>query len=58
MKAFKIVVTGPFNAGKTTLIKTLCGRILESDRRLLVETVKPTTTALSISGCWSSMRSA
>ena len=44
MKAFKIVVTGPFNAGKTTLIRTLCGRILESDRRLLVETVKPTTT--------------
>lgn len=44
MKAFKIVVTGPFNAGKTTLIKTLCGRILQSDKRLLVETVKPTTT--------------
>lgn len=44
MRAYKIVVTGPFNAGKTTLIRTLCGKILESDRRLLVETVKQTTT--------------
>jgi small GTP-binding protein len=44
MRTYKIVVTGPFNAGKTTLIKTLCGKILESDRRLLVETVKQTTT--------------
>ncbi|MCX8187785.1 MAG: ATP/GTP-binding protein [Nitrososphaeria archaeon] len=44
MKAFKILVTGPFNAGKTTLIKTLCGRILESDKRLSVETFKETTT--------------
>lgn len=44
MKVYKIVVTGPFNAGKTTLIKTLCEKILESDKRLLVETVKSTTT--------------
>ncbi|MEM3793960.1 MAG: ATP/GTP-binding protein [Candidatus Bathyarchaeia archaeon] len=44
MRTYKIVVTGPFNAGKTTLIRTLCGKILESDRRLLVETVKQTTT--------------
>jgi len=44
MRAYKIVVTGPFNAGKTTLIRTLCGKILESDRRLLVETIKQTTT--------------
>ncbi len=44
MKTFKILVTGPFNAGKTTFIKTLCGEILESDRKLSVETVKSTTT--------------
>ncbi|MCS7132099.1 MAG: ATP/GTP-binding protein [Aigarchaeota archaeon] len=44
MKAFKILVTGPFKAGKTKIIKTLCGRILESDKRLSVETFKETTT--------------
>lgn len=44
MRVLKIVVTGPFNAGKTTLIKTLCGRVLGSDKKLLVESVKSTTT--------------
>ena len=34
MKTYKIVVAGPFNAGKTTLIRTLCGKILETDRRI------------------------
>ncbi len=44
MRTFKIIVTGPFNAGKTTFIRTLCGRILETDRMLSIKTVKPTTT--------------
>ena len=44
MKTFKILVTGPFNAGKTTFIKTLCGKILNSDKRLLIKTVKSATT--------------
>ena len=33
MRTLKIVVTGAFNAGKTTLIKTLCGRILKTDMK-------------------------
>lgn len=44
MKTFKILVTGPFNAGKTTLIRTLCGKILGSDKELLIKSVKETTT--------------
>ena len=31
MKVYKVVVAGPFNAGKTTLIKTLCGNILSTE---------------------------
>lgn len=45
MKAFKILVTGPYNAGKTTLIKTLCSSALTTDRRVYADgLVKPTTT--------------
>lgn len=44
MKAIKILVTGPFNAGKTTLIKTLCGKILQTDKQLRSKTLKETTT--------------
>jgi small GTP-binding protein len=45
MKVFKIVVTGPYNAGKTTLVKTICSEALTTDRRVLSdELVKPYTT--------------
>ncbi|MCD6591634.1 MAG: ATP/GTP-binding protein [Thaumarchaeota archaeon] len=44
MRTLKIVVTGAFNAGKTTLIKTLCGRILKTDMKLSINAVKQTTT--------------
>ncbi len=45
MKIYKIVVTGPYNAGKTTLIKTICGEALTTDKRVLSDDqVKSTTT--------------
>ncbi len=45
MKIFKIVVTGPYNAGKTTLIKTVCSEALTTDRKVASdEFVKSTTT--------------
>jgi len=45
MRSYKILVAGPFNAGKTTLIRTLCGEALTSDKRLgFSEAIKPTTT--------------
>jgi len=43
MKAYKIVVTGPFNAGKTTFVKTLCSRTMGSEAASL-DPRKPTTT--------------
>ncbi|MCX8193480.1 MAG: GTP-binding protein [Nitrososphaeria archaeon] len=45
MKILKILITGPYNAGKTTLIKTLCSNALTTDKRVLSdELVKSTTT--------------
>ena len=45
MKIFKIVVTGPYSAGKTTLIKTICSEALTTDRKVASdEFVKSTTT--------------
>lgn len=46
MRQYKILVTGPFNAGKTTLIKTLCKRVIGTDKALLggERRVKETTT--------------
>lgn len=45
MKIFKIVITGPYNAGKTTLIKTICNNALTTDRRVSSdELVKSSTT--------------
>ncbi len=45
MKSYKILVTGPFNAGKTTFIKTICGDILSTDRKIgLSEAIKRSTT--------------
>ncbi|MEM0481798.1 MAG: GTP-binding protein [Nitrososphaerota archaeon] len=37
MKSFKIVVTGPFNSGKTTLVKTLCELSMTTERQLARE---------------------
>lgn len=47
MKSFKIVVTGPFNSGKTTLVKTLCELSMTTERPLTREEEKrkkPSTT--------------
>ncbi|MEN2975351.1 MAG: GTP-binding protein [Candidatus Caldarchaeales archaeon] len=45
MKILKILITGPYNAGKTTLVKTLCANALTTDKRTISdELVKPTTT--------------
>lgn len=46
MRGFKILVTGPYNAGKTTLIKALCGGgAVTTDAPVMGdERVKPTTT--------------
>ncbi|MEM0079721.1 MAG: ADP-ribosylation factor-like protein [Nitrososphaerota archaeon] len=42
---YKIVVTGPYNSGKTTFIKTICGRALTTDMKVMSdELVKSTTT--------------
>ena len=46
-RIYKIVVTGAFNSGKTTFVRNLCGRILNTDRRLYLDRergVKETTT--------------
>ncbi|HDD39678.1 MAG TPA: GTP-binding protein, partial [Nitrososphaeria archaeon] len=32
MKTYKILVSGPFNAGKTTFIRTLCEKYLDTDK--------------------------
>jgi len=37
LKSFKILVTGPFNSGKTTLVKTLCELSMTTERPLTRE---------------------
>jgi len=47
MRSFKILVTGPFNSGKTTLVKTLCELSMTTERPISREEErqkKPTTT--------------
>jgi len=46
MRTYKIVVTGPFNAGKTTFVRTLCGDILSSEAASLDPRKTTTTVAL------------
>ncbi|RLE59804.1 MAG: GTP-binding protein [Thermoprotei archaeon] len=46
-KVYKIVVAGAFNSGKTTFVKSLCGKILNTDKRLFRDDerkIKETTT--------------
>jgi len=44
MKSYKILVTGPFNAGKTTFVRTLCKEYLDTEKRLFRRAVKSVTT--------------
>ena len=44
MRSYKILVTGPFNAGKTTFVRTLCREYLDTEKRLLRKTIKSVTT--------------
>ena len=45
MKTYKILVIGPFNAGKTTLIRTLCKEYLNTDKKLFIQNpIKQVTT--------------
>ena len=44
MKSYKILVTGPFNAGKTTFVRTLCKEYLDTDKRVFQRAVKSVTT--------------
>ncbi|MCS7145433.1 MAG: ADP-ribosylation factor-like protein [Nitrososphaerota archaeon] len=47
MTSFKILVTGPFNSGKTTIVKTLCELSMTTERPLTREEerrVKSSTT--------------
>lgn len=47
MHIVKIVITGPFASGKTTFIKTLCGKVLTTEKTLslyLERRIKKTTT--------------
>jgi small GTP-binding protein len=46
-RSFKIVVTGPFNSGKTTIVRTLCELSMTTERPLTrpeESAKKPTTT--------------
>ena len=44
MRSYKILVTGPFNAGKTTFVRTLCREYLDTEKRLFRKTIKSVTT--------------
>ncbi|MEM3819525.1 MAG: ADP-ribosylation factor-like protein [Nitrososphaerota archaeon] len=45
MKIFKILITGPYNSGKTTFIKTICSNALTTDKKVSSdELVKSSTT--------------
>jgi len=48
MKIFKIVVTGPYNAGKTTLIKTICSEALTTDRKVSRDDLVKSTTTVAL----------
>jgi len=44
MRSYKILVTGPFNAGKTTFVRTLCKEYLNTEKRIFRRTIKSVTT--------------
>jgi len=44
MRSYKILVTGPFNAGKTTFVRTLCKEYLNTEKRVFRRTIKSMTT--------------
>jgi len=44
MRSYKILVTGPFNAGKTTFVRTLCREHLDTEKRPFRKTIKSVTT--------------
>ena len=46
MKEYKVLVTGPFNSGKTTFIRTLCGQTLNTEVRSSDVRKETTTSAL------------
>jgi small GTP-binding protein len=50
LRSFKIVVTGPFNSGKTTLVRTLCELSMTSEREITrpEERAKKSTTTVGM----------
>ncbi|MEM0445107.1 MAG: GTP-binding protein [Nitrososphaerota archaeon] len=50
MKSYKVIVTGPFNSGKTTLVKTLCELSMTTEREITrtEERTKKTTTTVGM----------
>ena len=48
MKTYKILVSGPFNAGKTTFIRTLCEKYLDTDKPLLNPIGDKTETTVAL----------
>lgn len=45
---YKIVVTGPYNSGKTTLVKTICGQALTTDRKVMSDDLVKSTTTVAL----------
>ena len=48
MRSYKIIVSGPFNAGKTTFIRTLCEEYIDTDKKLLKPLGEKTKTTVAL----------